>query len=681
MTEDSSPLNRQPDSRARPLRGREPFLMMRIAGGEGETLLARDHRRLAAIVAADVVGYSLLMGRDESATLAALKAHRRELIDPKITEYDGRIVKTTGDGLLLEFASVVDAVRCAVDVQRGMAERNIDVAPDQRIEFRIGINVGDIIIDDDDIFGDGVNVAARLQTLADPGGICVSRVVRDQVLDKLSFAFDDLGAQEVKNIVRPVEVYRVELGPQSATPVVRPPVHRAARTTTRSSRRPWVLVTVVAIGLGVAGWSANRWFLHPAVVAPYSIDDRRMTFAVLPFQPPAGDTTGAQVAAAMTEAAVAAEESRPLWAQVASRKSVEEAVARRAAAKDLASDLNVHFLIRGNVTPAASGYSVELLIVDGATERVIDTRTLAVGNGALTPRLREELDVAIGFLNYKAVQAEVQRGRNKPVEALDVRDLTLRAWVEWREKKRERDEKGAYTTATDLLNRALAIAPDDPLALRLTAQVNLCDCVDGWSKNVEEQQAIGAAALEKYLQRDQDSSFMRSLKAELYALHGRFEESLLIVDSVLKKDPAATEAFSLKAYDLLKLGRPAEALDSLNQIRDRRDWWWPDMALAASIYYALAQDELAVQMAQQAKTQMSREELGNPRLGAVSLTLVAAEGRLRRLPRAKAALADFKAAVPNVNTISAMKEWMHPAADLAGYEPLFAGLRLAGVGD
>src|SRR2546426_4489828 len=152
------------------------------------------------------------MGRDDSATLAGLKAHRRELIDPKIAEYGGRIVKTTGDGLLLEFPSVVDAVRCAVDVQRGMAERNADLPLEQRIDLRIGINVGDIIIDGDDIHGDGVNVAARLQALAEPGGICASRVVRDQVLDKLSFTFEDLGAQQVKNIARPVEVYRVDLG-------------------------------------------------------------------------------------------------------------------------------------------------------------------------------------------------------------------------------------------------------------------------------------------------------------------------------------------------------------------------------------------------------------------------------------------------------------------------------------
>src|SRR5215475_15190087 len=174
--------------------------------------MTRDQRRLAAIVSADVAGYSRLMGQDESRTLAALKAHRRELLDPKIAEYGGRIVKTTGDGLLLDFSSVVDAVRCAVDVQRGMVLRNAQVPAAEKIEFRIGINVGDIIIDSDDIFGDGVNVAARLQALAQPGGICVSKVVRDQVLDKLSFAFEELGAHHVKNIARPVEVFRVDLG-------------------------------------------------------------------------------------------------------------------------------------------------------------------------------------------------------------------------------------------------------------------------------------------------------------------------------------------------------------------------------------------------------------------------------------------------------------------------------------
>src|SRR6516165_7006768 len=172
---------------------------------------ARVDRRLAAILAVDVVGYSRLMGADEEGTLAALKTLRRELADPKIKEHRGRIVKTTGDGLLIEFASVVDAVRCAVEVQREMAERNADMPPDRRIEFRMGINLGDIIKEGRDIYGDGVNVAARLEALAEPGGICASRVVRDQVRDKLAFAFEDLGEQHVKNIARPVRVYRIPI--------------------------------------------------------------------------------------------------------------------------------------------------------------------------------------------------------------------------------------------------------------------------------------------------------------------------------------------------------------------------------------------------------------------------------------------------------------------------------------
>src|SRR5713226_4555465 len=174
-------------------------------------------RRLAAILAADVSGYSRLMGADEEGTLDRLKVLRRGLADPKIKEHRGRIVKTTGDGLLVEFASVVDAVRCAVEVQHEMAERNAGVPDERRIQFRIGINLGDIIKDGRDIYGDGVNVASRLEGLAEPGGICVSRVVRDQVRDKLDFAFDDMGEQQVKNITRPVRVYRIAIASGDTT--------------------------------------------------------------------------------------------------------------------------------------------------------------------------------------------------------------------------------------------------------------------------------------------------------------------------------------------------------------------------------------------------------------------------------------------------------------------------------
>src|SRR6516225_9422907 len=171
----------------------------------------RVERRLAAILAADVAGYSRLVGEDEEGTLERLRVVRREVVDPMIEEHRGRIVRIAGDGLLVEFASVVDAVRCAVDTQREMALRNTEVPVHQRIEFRIGINLGDIINDEQDIFGDGVNVAARLEALAAPGGICVSRVVRD----KFDFPFDDLGEQQVKNIARPVRAYSIALGASS----------------------------------------------------------------------------------------------------------------------------------------------------------------------------------------------------------------------------------------------------------------------------------------------------------------------------------------------------------------------------------------------------------------------------------------------------------------------------------
>src|SRR5438046_6382476 len=173
-------------------------------------------RRLTAILAADVVGYSRLMGANESGTLAALDALRTDFINPKISEHQGRIVKLTGDGMLVEFSSVVNAVACAVELQRGIRKRNAGAPQDQRIEFRMGVNVGDVIVQGDDIFGDGVNVAARLEGIATPGGITVSGPVRDHLGNRLDLAFEDMGEQTLKNIERPIHVYRVCLDTPAA---------------------------------------------------------------------------------------------------------------------------------------------------------------------------------------------------------------------------------------------------------------------------------------------------------------------------------------------------------------------------------------------------------------------------------------------------------------------------------
>src|SRR5216683_1396642 len=185
---------------------------------------ARPERRLAAILAADVVGYSRLMGVDEEGTLAGLKAIRREVADPKIAEHRGRVVKTTGDGVLVEFASVVDAMRCAAEIQRAMIDRVAQMPEERRIRFRIGINLGDVIAEGDDIFGDGVNIAARLEALAEPGGICVSGTVHDQIRDRLPYPLDDLGEQSVKNIARPVRVYALRREAVVALPAAGAPL-------------------------------------------------------------------------------------------------------------------------------------------------------------------------------------------------------------------------------------------------------------------------------------------------------------------------------------------------------------------------------------------------------------------------------------------------------------------------
>jgi class 3 adenylate cyclase/outer membrane protein OmpA-like peptidoglycan-associated protein len=286
----------------------------------------RVERRLAAILAADVVGYSRLMGRDEEGTHAALKEIRRELIDPKLQEHRGRIVKTTGDGLLVEFASVVDAVRCAVAVQNDLAQRNTRVPAERRMEFRIGINLGDIIIDQDDIFGDGVNVAARLEPLAAPGGICISQVVRDQVRDKLDFVFEDMGDHQVKNIARPVRVYRVAIAEaQDPSPKTRASAQSRKESFAREyyvrlkrrldlfSLRGLAIVICAALAAVVLPkslqWSFPSLLDNPEQLAPARVSKQTLTesadislptteYHVAPPAPPPSPERGQSVAAA-----------------------------------------------------------------------------------------------------------------------------------------------------------------------------------------------------------------------------------------------------------------------------------------------------------------------------------------------------------------------------------------------
>jgi class 3 adenylate cyclase/TolB-like protein len=330
--------------------------------------LARDHRRLSAIVSADVVGYSRLMGRDEGGTLARLKAHLRDLIDPKIAEYGGRTVKSMGDGLLLEFPSVVDAVRCSVDVQRGMAERNAGIPEDDQIRFRVGINVGDIIIDGDDIFGDGVNVAARLQTLAEPGGICVSRAVRDHVLDKLSFAFEELGAQQVKNIARPIEVFRIHDAPDGHVVPVRASPLARTRLTLRRNWRAAVAAAVVVAAACVALWT----FVLQPQLAPDATRAARAgprpfrSIAVLPFTAASNTAEEERLARDLTRefTGLVGKRMSLVNGLVVSHGLVQQYSQQTTDPRKLGTALNVRYVLEGEVRQKGEVRELAVTLVD-----------------------------------------------------------------------------------------------------------------------------------------------------------------------------------------------------------------------------------------------------------------------------------------------------------------------------
>jgi adenylate cyclase len=324
-------------------------------------------RRLAAIMAADVVGYSRLMGADEVGTLNKLKAHRRELIDRAIAGHPGRIVKTTGDGMLVEFASVVDAVACAVAVQRGMLSRNAEVPDDKRVVFRIGINVGDIIIDGDDIFGDGVNIAARLEGLCEPGGLCISSAANEQIRDKLTLTFTDLGEHTVKNIARPVGVFGLSAKDIAALPEEELP--EASQTTKPAVeiapplRRRGKIITGAAILIFII--AAGAWFVRPHgwTLSGNVATSARDSIVVLPFSNLSGDPEQAYVADGLT-AKITTDLSRVAGLFVIAATTANTFKDKQIKVQQVGKDLAVRYALQGNVQRSGEKIRINAQLAD-----------------------------------------------------------------------------------------------------------------------------------------------------------------------------------------------------------------------------------------------------------------------------------------------------------------------------
>jgi len=402
----------------------------------------RVERRLAAILAADVVGYSRLIGFDEEGTLAALKAIRGEVVDPRIAEHKGRIVKTTGDGLLVEFASVVDAVRCAVKVQREMAERNANPLSDRRIDFRIGIHQGDVVVEDGDIFGDGVNIAARLEALAKPGGICTSARVQEDASGKLELAFVDLGEQQLKNIARPVRVYTIRLDTESA---------KASSSEEQTLPLPY-----------------------------------KPSIAVLPFANLSGDPEQEYFADGMVEEIITAL-SRIRWLFVIARNSSFTYKGRPIDVKEVGRDLGVRYVLEGSVRKAAGRVRITAQLVeaksgahlwadrfDGSVEDVFDLQDLVATSvaGVIEPALQA---------------AEIARSVSRPTQDLTAYDIYLRAVATFFPIGKEQ-----VCHALVLLEQAIAIDGHYGPALCWAAICCWQMVTDGWS---DEPQAARRRAI------------------------------------------------------------------------------------------------------------------------------------------------------------------------------------------
>jgi adenylate cyclase len=452
-------------------------------------------RKLAAILAADVAGYSRLMGADEAGTLARLKKYRRELIDPKNKQYRGRVVKTTGDGILIEFPSVVDAISCSLEVQQGMRKSNADVPPEKRIEFRIGVNLGDVIIEGRDLYGDGVNIAARLEGLAEPGGICISQTVLNHVRGKIAFDVEDLGEQALKNIVHPIHVYRLLLASGQGSAVSRPS--------------------------------------PPVLTLP-----DKPSIAVLPFQNMSCDPEQEYFADGMVEEIITAL-SRIRWLFVVARNSSFTYKGRAVDVTQVGRELGVRYVLEGSVRKAGSRVRITGQLIDAVSGAHLWADHF---DGPLDDvfDIQDKVAIAVaGVIEPALVAAEIRRSIQRQTPHVTVYDLFLRARAEsmsW--------EKARLHRALDLLRQALEFDPYYGPALALAAQCHQNLHQNGWSEDPEGERHQSVELARRAIRASGDDPYVL---AEAAFVIGYFEHEIdpavVLIDRSLELNPSSANGW------------------------------------------------------------------------------------------------------------------------------------------
>ena len=571
-------------------------------------------RRLAALLAADVAGYSRLMGPDEEGTLERLKALRRELVDPKIAEHHGRIVKTTGDGLLVEFASVVDAVRCAVAVQQEMPERYTAVAADTRIELRIGINLGDVIVEGDDLYGDGVNIAARLEALADAGGVFVSNTVHDHVRDRLPFVFEDLGEQQVKNIARPVRVYRV----------------RDAS-------------------------SAN----NPSVAALPLPD--RPSIAVLPFANMSGDPEQEYFADGMVEEIITAL-SRIRWLFVIARNSSFTYKGQAVDVKQVGRELGVRYVLEGSVRKAGTQVRVTGQLIDALTSTHLWADRF---DGSLEDvfELQDQVAISVAGVIEPALQAaEMRRSAARPTTDLSAYDLYLRALSTFYPITKER-----VSAALRLLEQAIAIDPNYGPALSWAAICHMRLVNDGWTEAPETNRGKATALARQALQMAQNDPGTLANAAEALAYFGEDIGAMIeLVDRALALNPSFARGWYRSGVLRVWAGQPDLAIEHVEtslRLSPRERMGQPLTVMGISYFLKRRFDEAA------SKLLLSIQN--HPGFPNSYRTLAACYAHMGRLDEARAIVARLRAITPLV--VPSDLPWRNPE----DRELFLSGLRLA----
>jgi TolB-like protein/class 3 adenylate cyclase len=471
-------------------------------------------RRLTAILAADVAGYSRLIGADEEGTLAQLKAFRKTLVDPTIAKHRGRIVKTTGDGMLVEFASAVDAARCAVEVQRGMADENTEIPQAKRIEFRIGIHLGDIIIDDNDIFGDGVNIAARLESIAVPGGISISRAVHDQVRDRINVCFDDKGEIALKNIARPVQVFAVSGAKESKT------------TVSPESK--------------------------PVLALP-----DKPSIAVLPFTNMSGDPEQDYFADGMAEDIITAlSHFKALF--VIARNSSFTYKGRAVDVTQIGRELGVRYVLEGSVRKAANRVRITGQLVDTSTGAHLWADRFDGGVGDIFDLQDQVTESVVGAIAPAVEKAEIERVKRKPTESLDAYALYLRGSA----KYHQFSNRQANDEALRLFYSAIELDPDFASAYGRAAACYVQARGEGWISVTQNEIAEVARLAQRAVELDKDDAIALTASGQALAFVVRdLGAGAALIDRALVLNSNLAEAWHFGGWVKNWLGEPASAIE------------------------------------------------------------------------------------------------------------------------